>query len=112
MGMIKPSDNVIFADENVKAAWKKLEIEDPELYKHLIRAKEDIMKNAFCGIQLSRDLMPKDWIQKYKIKNLWKYNLPNAWRLLYSITPVSKVEIISVFLEWMNHKNYERKFNY
>lgn len=112
MGIVKPSDEVIFAEESIKEALIKLKTEDPKLYKHLNRAKEDIQENAFCGIQLSKNLIPKDWIQKYKITNLWKYNLPNAWRLLYSITTPSKIEIISVFLDWMDHKDYERKFNY
>ena len=43
---------------------------------------------------------------------LIKKNFPNAWRLLYSVTTPSKIEIISVFLDWMNHKDYEGLFGY
>lgn len=112
MGLVKPSDDVIFADEKVKAAWIEANATDPELAKQLLKAKSDIMENAFCGIQLSKDKIPKEWIQKYKINNLWKYNLPNAWRLLYTVTTPTKIEIISVFLDWMNHKDYDKLFGY
>ncbi len=112
MGIIKPSDDVIFADENIREAWIRVKETDPELTKHLLKAKDDIKENAFCGIQLSKDKIPREWIQKYRINNLWKYDLPNAWRLLYSITTPTKVEIISVFLDWMDHKEYDRLFGY
>jgi len=51
-------------------------------------------------------------IKKYRIRNLWKYDLPDGWRLLYSITTPTKVEILSIIIEWFNHKEYERKFKY
>ncbi|MCW6158831.1 MAG: hypothetical protein LVQ63_05065 [Thermoplasmatales archaeon] len=50
-------------------------------------------------------------MSKYEIDNLWKYNLPNAWRLVYSVAG-SEVEIIAILLEWFPHKEYERRFNY
>ncbi len=112
MGLSKPSDDVVFADEKVKSAWIEINETNTELAKQLLRAKEDILENAFCGIQISKSKIPIEWIQKYQINNLWKYNLPNAWRLLYSITTPSKIEIISVFLDWMTHKEYERLFGY
>ena len=111
--MEKPSD-LHFADEKLKKAFEALKsstTEDKLLYDWLLRAFEDIQKNVFCGIQIPKKLIPKEYIQKYNIKNLWKYNLPNAWRLLYSIEG-RDVKIISIILEWLDHKNYERRFKY
>jgi hypothetical protein len=93
-------------------AWQQVQTTEPELAKQLLKAKEDILENAFCGIQIQKDLIPKEYIQKYNINNLWKYNLPNAWRLLYSITTPNKIEIISVVLDWVSHKYYERILGY
>ena len=57
-------------------------------------------------------LIPKEYFRKYgKLDNLWKYNLPNAWRLIYTIK-TEEVVVLSVILEWMDHKNYERRFKY
>ena len=41
-----------------------------------------------------------------------KYDLPDGWRLVYTITTPNKVEIISVILEWFNHPEYEKRFHY
>ena len=102
---------VVFADEKLKEAFEKLEKEDPTLHKFLTRAIDDLKENPFCGIPISKRLIPKIYIKKYGINNLWKYNLPGAWRLLYSVTG-NKVSIIAIILEWLSHKEYERRFKY
>ena len=78
MGIEKPSNGIVFADEKIKKAWEETKLAEPELAKQLMKAKDDILQNAFCGIQLPKNLIPKEYIQKYGINNLWKYNLPNA----------------------------------
>ncbi len=62
-------------------------------------------------MEIPKRLIPKEYKQRYGINNLWKYNLPNAWRLVYSITG-NEVEIIAILLEWFDHKDYERRFKY
>lgn len=64
------------------------------------------------GIQIPKRLFPKEYVIKYKINNLWKYDLPDGWRLIYTLNPLNQVEILSVILEWFNHKEYERRFHY
>lgn len=111
---MKKKSEVHFIDENLRKAFDKLEngsAEEKQLYKWLSRAFVDIEENAFSGIQIPKKLMLKGYMKKYKIKNLWKYNLPNAWRLLYSIEG-NDIKIISIILEWLDHKNYERRFKY
>jgi Txe/YoeB family toxin of Txe-Axe toxin-antitoxin module len=104
-----------FADPKVRQAFKELEqskTEDKKLYKFINRAFDDLEENAFCGIQIPKKQIPKEYIQKYGIDNCWKYNLPNAWRLLYSVLDNKEIKVISLILEWMDHKNYCKKFNY
>ena len=78
---------------------------------HFLKSPE-IRKNVFCGRNVKKDLIPKELINKYRFNNLWIYNLPSAWRLLYSITSKGDVEIIAAILDWMNHKDYERLFKF
>jgi mRNA-degrading endonuclease RelE of RelBE toxin-antitoxin system len=101
--------SVQFANEKVKEAFEKLE--DPLLKKFLERALLDIEENPFCGIQIPKKQIPKDYCKKWDIHNAWKYNLPNAWRLIYSIKG-GEVIIITIVLEWLDHKEYERRFRY
>lgn len=35
----------------------------------------------------------------------------SGWRLIYTISG-NKIEIVSIILEWMDHKSYERRFGY
>ncbi len=72
---------VVFAEQKIKEAYEKLEestTEDHNLKRWLDRAFDDIAEDAFCGIQIPKKLIPKKYIQKYEIDNLWKYNLPKA----------------------------------
>jgi Txe/YoeB family toxin of Txe-Axe toxin-antitoxin module len=81
------------------------------LHKFISRAIDDLKENPFCGIPIPKRLIPKIYIRKYGINNLWKYNLPGAWRLLYSIAG-NRVKIVAIILEWLSHKEYERRFKY
>ncbi|MBI4043585.1 MAG: hypothetical protein HY393_02135 [Candidatus Diapherotrites archaeon] len=85
--------------------------EDKQLFGFLERAFKDIEGNSFCGIQIPKKQIPKEYLQKYGVDNLWKYNLPNAWRLLYSVGR-EEVMVVSIILEWGKHKQYDRKFGY
>ena len=103
-----------FVNEKVKKAFEELDsgkYEEKELKNFIIRAFADIEENPLCGIQVPKRLIPKEYVQKYDVKNVWKYNLPNAWRLLYSIER-GNLCIISIILEWLDHKEYERRFRY
>jgi len=105
------SEKVVFVDDELESVFNNLSDKD-SLKKALIKAIRDIQENAFCGRNVKKKLIPKRLIEKYTIDNLWIYNLPDAWRLLYSITPSENIKIIAAILDWMNHKDYERLFNF
>ncbi|MCX6710586.1 MAG: type II toxin-antitoxin system YoeB family toxin [Candidatus Woesearchaeota archaeon] len=108
------NSEVYFCEEKLKIQYEKLSAgrsEDKELHKWISDAIIILKKDAFSGIQIPKKLIPRIYLKKYKIDNLWKLNLNKSWRLLYSVAG-SKVEIISIILEWMNHKEYEKRFNY
>ncbi|MFH1256743.1 MAG: hypothetical protein V1494_05640 [Candidatus Diapherotrites archaeon] len=111
---MKLPSKVKFADEKVKKAFVELEhstSEDKQLYLVLNDAFVDIEGNAFVGIQIPKKLIPKEYILKYGLDNCWKYNLPNAWRLLYSVAR-EEILVVSIIIEWQKHKKYGRKFGY
>ena len=104
---------IFFAEKKIKERLEELrngKTKEKELYDFIIRAFEDLKKNAFAGIQVPKKLIPKEYL-KFGIDNLWKYNLPSAWRILYSVGKEG-VQVLSIILEWMDHKEYERRFNY
>jgi len=105
---------VAFVDQETKKAFEELKngkFEDKQLYEFLIRAIDDLKKNPYTGINIPKNLIPKEYIKNFGINNLRKYNLPNAWRLIYNLKG-NEIEIISIILEWMSHKEYEKRFKY
>ncbi|MCX6816121.1 MAG: hypothetical protein NT120_04700 [Candidatus Aenigmarchaeota archaeon] len=105
---------IVFADEKLKQAFNKLKdskTEERQLYDLLTRAFEDIKNNPSGFIHVPRNLIPKEYKKKYSIDNLWKYDLPNGWRLLYSLSK-DKVLLLAIILEWLDHRNYEKRFKY
>ena len=103
--------SVVFINDRLEKGFEKLSEKD-NLKKYLIRAIQDIKENPFCGTKIQKKLFPKEYIKKYKITNLWKYDLPNAWRLIYTLAHENEIEILSIILEWFDHKDYERRFKY
>ena len=106
--------DIKFADEKIQRSFEALKnsrTEDQRLHKWICRAFEDLEENAFCGIRIQKRLIPKIYIEKYRIDNLWKYDLPKGWRLIYPVAG-NEITILSIILEWMSHKDYERRFRY
>ena len=112
---MEKSSIIRFADTNIQNAFYKLEHGDEqeqEMFRLINQAMDDIEKNAFCGIQVPKKQIPKEYTQKYSVMNLWKCDLPRGWRIIYTIRGENAV-IVSIILEWFfNHKEYERKFHY
>lgn len=106
--------HVAFADESLKKAFDKLQhgaSEERELHLFINRALDDLKKDPFVAIKIPRKLWPPEYGKKYGLDNLWKYDLPNAWRLVYTVKGDS-VQIVAIVLEWFEHKKYERRFKY
>jgi Txe/YoeB family toxin of Txe-Axe toxin-antitoxin module len=105
---------VRFIDEKLFKAYQKLKtknFEEQRLAENLDAAIAELKKNPLCGIKIPHELWPKEYVKKYHIDNLRKYNLPDGWRLIYTLVG-NEIEIISVLLEWLDHKNYEKRFGY
>lgn len=107
---MKPK-KIVFVDESLEKSFNEIDRNDP-IKKALTKAILALKEDAFVGRNVKKKLIPKEFIQKYKINNLWIYNLPNAWRMLYSLTDSGEIEIIAAILNWMDHKEYERLFKF
>ena len=103
--------NIQFANENIKKTLEKLKTKDKKLYELLIRAFNDIEENVFCGIQIPKKLIPKEYIEKYELNNLWKTNLPSYWRMYYTLS-TTRLEILTVLITFEDHEEYDKRFKY
>lgn len=76
--------NVAFISTSIKQEFESLEsgkFEDKKLYNFILRAINDLKEIPIAGTKIPKKLWPKDYIKKYNITNLWKYDLPNAWEI-------------------------------
>ncbi|MEA3329862.1 MAG: hypothetical protein U9Q06_03905 [Nanoarchaeota archaeon] len=72
-----------------------------------------IKLNPHYGNPIAKRLFPKIFIKKYGITNLFRIELPNFWRMLYTLEEgETKIEIVTFVLEICNHKKYNLLFGY
>ena len=85
--------------------------DNQRLLKSIDYKVELLKMNSMAGIQTQRKSIPSAYLHKYEIDNLWKVNLVNYWRMLYSIKG-DKIEIMCFILDVMNHERYDKIFGY
>jgi len=81
------------------------------IFRSIDRVKNWLKNNPFVGEQVQKSLIPKHYIQKYEITNLWRIELSNYWRLIYTIRS-TEVKIINFVLNIVDHKKYDKIFGY
>jgi hypothetical protein len=96
--------SVYFADDQTKTAFLALAsstAEEREIHMLLNGAFDALALDAFCGIQVPKRLIPKAYLAKYGIDNLWKFNFFKNWRLMYTVVG-NGTTVIALILEWLS----------
>jgi hypothetical protein len=74
---------------------------------------ELIKQNPHFGNPISKKLIPKEYTEKLGVINLCRVELPNFWRMLYTLTEgETKIEVIAFVLDIIDHPTYNKKFGY
>ena len=97
--------------EELRKKVKQNDNESAKLLKLIEAGIEKLKYNYKYGDHVSKEKIPKEYLEKFGVKNLWKLNLGSFWRLLYTIRG-TEIEVISIILEVLDHKEYDRKFGY
>lgn len=75
------------------------------------KATLKLSENREAGKKIQKRLWPKEYVKKFEVNNLWKYNLDSYWRLIYTLTG-SEIDLFLIYLEYLPHRVYDRKFHY
>src|SRR3989338_222026 len=70
-----------------------------------------IANNPFYGENAKKDLIPKEYRQKYDTDNLFIADLPDYWRMIYTLES-DEIEIIAFVLDIISHDGYNKKFGF
>ncbi|QLH06941.1 hypothetical protein C5F50_07550 [Nitrosopumilus ureiphilus] len=77
------------------------------------QAIADLKQDKIIGEHVKKKQIPKYYVTKHNISILYRYALPNRWRLIYSIIEFEvKGELSILLLELMNHDSYNKRFGY
>jgi Txe/YoeB family toxin of Txe-Axe toxin-antitoxin module len=72
----------------------------------------DLLKqNPFAGDQVPKRQIPGKYVLKYDADNIWRIELANRWRLVYTISG-DNIEIITFVMDIFDHKKYDKVFGY
>lgn len=72
-----------------------------------------IKANPHYGNPVSHKLIPGEYKTKYGVKNLFRVELPDFWRMLYTLTDgETEIEIVAFVLDFISHPDYDKKFKY
>lgn len=114
---------VIFTQEAEQEYQKLLEImkqekekdiqnsENQKLIKSIDEKIERLKYAPQSGIQIPKKIFPSKYIFTHDINNLWKMNLFNYWRLIYTLRG-DRVEVLCVILDLIDHPTYNKIFGY
>jgi len=108
--IFSPEAEKVYKHLNKEASKSKTE----NTILNSIHKKVDLIKsNVHYGNPIAKKLIPKEYQIKYSVSNLFRVELPNYWRMLYTLTDgETEVEIIAFVLDIIGHKDYNKKFGY
>jgi len=81
------------------------------LLKKTDKAIAKLKTNYRAGKHVPKDRIPPFYVINYGVENLWKLNIDPNYRLIYTIRGTD-VEVMSVILEYLDHKAYSKRFGY
>ncbi len=81
------------------------------ILRSIERVKGWLKDNPFVGDQVKKEQIPDCYINDFGVSNLWRIELSNYWRLVYTIQS-DEVEIIDFVLDIIDHNKYNEIFGY
>lgn len=84
---------------------------DITLLNAINRIFDILTSNPFYGENAKKYLIPKEYRQKYDADNLFIADLPDYWRMIYTLES-DEIEIIAFVLDIIDHNQYNEKFRF
>ncbi len=108
--ILSPEAEEVYNYLNKEAVTSKAE---KSILNAIEKKKELIKVNPHYGEPIGKNLIPKEYVEKYGVSNLFRVELPMFWRMLYTLTnDESEVEVIAFVLDIIDYKKYDKKFGY
>ena len=103
-----PRYRVLVSEEAARARRRLSDAQD----RKLLWWRDRLSRDPTVGDNIRKDLIPRSLRRKFDLDNLWRVELPDAWRVLYTIAAQPGREPEVLILRILSHKEYGRLFGY
>ncbi len=83
-----------------------------KLYKSITDTINLIKQEPARGDHVEHNKIPEYYIKKFRVRTLFRIELVDYWRLLYSIHAFDDIGIGILVLDALDHKKYNKRFGY
>jgi hypothetical protein len=109
----------IVLTEEAHAVYTRLQMasrrskHEAAIFNALTQKFDNLKLNTHYGQAVPKQFIPNEYKALYGVKNLFKIDMPNYWRMLYTITDGENgTEVIVLVLDIFSHEEYNKKFGY
>jgi len=103
--------NAVFLERKVADLYSSLKEED-DLKIAVDRGLDSLKNDMFAGERIRRRQIPKYYVNKYGVNNLYRLRLNRTRRCCYTIVADEEGLKLVVLEVFPDHKSYDRRFGY
>lgn len=70
-----------------------------------------LVGNPFYGEHAKKDLIPREYKEKYDVHSLFIADLPNYHRMIYTLES-DELETTAFIIDILTHNEYDKKFGF
>jgi hypothetical protein len=112
-----PADEIVLSD-NAQASLDSLESSDRQkasvsasIAKRARGYRDTLLRDCQHGEVVRKSRIPRYFREVYGIENLYVEDLPNFWRMMYTIVKAGGKRLV-VILEIVDHESCDRLFQF
>jgi len=109
--MSSKTSNAVYASKELIALLDSLS-EDNKIHKWINDMKTILKEDKFRGRKIRKEQIPKHYVDKYEVDNLYYYRHPEGHRSCYTLHNFNELGVCPVILDINTHPEYEKIFGY
>ena len=104
--MVRVRSPSVFISNELSQHLRKLEPEH-KLAKWINNMKDTLTENMYAGELIRKSQIPRYYVDRYGVNNLYRYSHPEGFRSVYTI-----LNGCPYILDIMSHSEYDKVFGY
>lgn len=74
--------------------------------------KQILLEDMLAGERVPKRLIPKYYVERHGVNNLWRFDHPEGYRSIYTLIPIEGKGVCPIIIEFLSHPEYDRRFGY